>query len=148
MILFLACVNYSECLPQRSSLMEPGCSVNGELSTSNSCSSCLSPSFSVTALNFWFFFKYKKQICLLLFTRASEATSHGYWSWNICVFKPFLLLLYTIQNKISFGDDLIGITALGFELGDPHGNIVHGDKEWGSHGQGPQLETLICVMNY
>lgn len=42
MILFLACINYSECIPLHLSPMEPGCSVSVELSPSNSCSICLS----------------------------------------------------------------------------------------------------------
>lgn len=47
LILFLACINYSDCVPLHLSSMEPGCSVSVELSPSNSSSICLSPAHAL-----------------------------------------------------------------------------------------------------
>lgn len=47
LILFLVCINYSECIPLHLSLMEPGCSGGVELSPSNSYSICLSPAHTL-----------------------------------------------------------------------------------------------------
>ena len=112
LILFLACINYSECIPLHLSQMELGFSVSVELFPSNSCLICLSLvlSLSLCLITPSLSLKHTKQIKSVFtpFHRRFGRLSQEYWSRSPCVADLFCGCRHSRRSKSSSGVDKLG----------------------------------------